>query len=175
MYFSLTIVRTAFCCRLRAPESGSVGKLEIVRQLLGYDAHSPTARSQDSGNSYASSTRPIAASSAASSHWSGRSSAGSRNRPHHLQHLKHRPKPHLARTAAGRDLLESCLPSQAPGSSRVKDTCVHSGPVSAIVISAGRAYTAGGSGPSSAALLVWDSNRFELLRTISKRSTRWCR
>lgn len=73
------------------------------------------------------------------------------------------------------DLLQSCLGSQAPGSSRVKDTCVHAGPVSCIVISAGRAYTAGGSSGASAALLVWDSSRFELLRTISKRSTRWCR
>lgn len=164
------------CCRLKASESGSVGKLEIVRQLLGYDAHSPTARSQDSSSSYASSSRPIAASSTASSHWGGTSSASSRrSRIPHPHHLKYRPKPHLARTAAGRDLLESCLPSQAPGSSRVKDTCVHSGLVSAIVILAGRAYTAGGSVSSSAALLVWDSNRFELLRTISKRSTRWCR
>lgn len=168
-------------CRLKGPDGSAVGKLEIVRQLLGYDAHSPTAQSVDSGSSssYASSIRPIA-SSPVSSHWtskhsSSNSSSSRRHRPPRPPHIRRRSKPHLARTAAGRDLLESCLPSQAPGSGRVKDTCVHAGCVSAILISGGRAYTAGGSGASSAALLVWDSNRFELLRTISKRSTGWCR
>lgn len=93
--------------------------------------------------------------------------------PHHHHHHHHHQ---AAGGRTGLELLESCLGTQSSGGSgRVKDTCVHAGPVTCILISAGRAYTAGGSGSGSAALLVWDSSRFELLRTISKRSTRWGR
>jgi hypothetical protein len=73
------------------------------------------------------------------------------------------------------ELLESCLGGSTPGSSRLRDSCVHAGPVVAIIITNGRVYTAGGSTASTAALLVWDSSNFELLRSITKRSTRWCR
>ncbi|KAF6263286.1 hypothetical protein COO60DRAFT_488362 [Scenedesmus sp. NREL 46B-D3] len=158
------------------------GRLELVRHLLGYDAHSPTARSTDSGGSYASSSRPMTVSSSTHVNTiSSSSAAGSRHKPRPRAHHSCKPlECHpLGDAAAGNvtglDLLQSCLGSQAPGSAKVKDACVHAGPVSCILISAGRAYTAGGSSAASAALLVWDSSRFELLRATSKRSTRWCR
>jgi hypothetical protein len=61
------------------------------------------------------------------------------------------------------------------GSRRLRDTAVHAGPVTAIVIRGGRAYTAGGATKAAAALLVWDARRGELLRTTSRRSTSWLR
>lgn len=74
------------------------------------------------------------------------------------------------------DLLGDCLgASSATHHARLRDTCVHAGPVTCILLTGGRGYTAGGAGGGSAVLLVWDSSRCELLRTISKRSTRWAR
>lgn len=52
---------------------------------------------------------------------------------------------------------------------------MHSGAVTAIVIRAGRAFSAGGRSKGSASLLVWDAASCELLRTITRRSTQWVR
>jgi hypothetical protein len=63
------------------------GKLEVVRHLLGYDAHSPTARSIDSGGSYASSSQPMTVSS--STHVNTISSSTASSRHKRRQRLQH--------------------------------------------------------------------------------------
>jgi hypothetical protein len=41
--------------RYKRLEGGRSGRLEVVRTLLGYDAHSPAARCDDSGGTFSSS------------------------------------------------------------------------------------------------------------------------
>jgi hypothetical protein len=74
---------------------------------------------------------------------------------------------------SGLHLLESCFTGAPSGSRRLRDTAVHSGPVSAIVVRGGRAYSAGGRSKASASLLVWDAPSCQLLRTVTRRSTQW--
>ncbi|KAI8472913.1 MAG: hypothetical protein J3K34DRAFT_502100 [Monoraphidium minutum] len=164
---------------------GGRGRLDVVRTLLGFDAHSPRVGSGSGGGAaqlpappYASpllaqgSGAPASSGGGAAALLGGGDSGGAGGGGARRGGSR---RGGGAGLMGSLELLEHCFTGGPGGSRRLRDSAVHAGPVAAIVIAGGRAFTAGGKSKGSSALLVWDTASCELLRTVTRRSTQWLR